>query len=192
MRAVVLIAALLLSACRMSTPPQAPPEPIRQQVADAIRALDALRASLAQTITAEETINEATFNRVCRPVGQQARRLAAQHGWVVQQLAVKYRNPAHRPDSQAAALFARFEADPTLDSLWVRATWNGTPGWRYLRRITVRPQCLACHGPREKRPDFIVQRYPDDRAYNFQPGDLRGLYSVFVPDTLWQRTNHNP
>ncbi|MDQ7040163.1 MAG: DUF3365 domain-containing protein [Rhodothermus sp.] len=186
MRTLVLTGALLLAACQTNVPPEAPPETVRQQVEEAIRALDALRAGLAQTITAGETIDEATFNRVCRPVGQQAQQLGKANGWIVQQLAIKYRNPAHRPDTQAAALFVRFETDPSLDSLWVRATWNGTPGWRYLRRITVRPQCLACHGPRERRPAFIVQNYPDDRAYDFQPGDLRGLYSVFVPDTLLQ------
>ncbi len=183
---VFILLAVLLTACRTDTVPEAPPEAVRQQVEEAIRALDALRASLAQTITAGETIDEATFNRVCRPVGRQARQLGEANGWIVQQLAVKYRNPAHRPDSQAAALFARFETDPSRDSLWVRATWNGTPGWRYLRRITVRPQCLACHGPRDRRPAFIVQNYPDDRAYDFRPGDLRGLYSVFVPDSLLQ------
>jgi len=186
MRAFLVIAVLLLAACGREPASDAPPAAVRQQVEEAIRALDALRAGLARTITAGETIDAATFNRVCRPVGQQARQLAETNGWIVQQLAVKYRNPAHRPDSQAAALFARFEADPSLDSLWVRATWDGTPGWRYLRRITVQPQCLACHGPRDRRPAFIVQNYPDDRAYDFRPGDLRGLYSVFVPDSLLQ------
>lgn len=183
---IALIAGLLLAACQTDPTPEMPPEAVRRQVEAAIRTLDALRAGLAQTITAGETIDQATFNRVCRPVGQQARQLGEQHGWIVQQLAVKYRNPAHQPDSQAAALFAHFEADPSRDSLWVRTTWNGTPGWRYLHRITVHTQCLACHGPRDQRPVFIVQNYPYDRAYDFQPGDLRGLYSVFIPDTLFQ------
>lgn len=185
MRVLALAAVFWLAACQTNAP-EAPSEAFRQQVEEAIRALDVMRAQLARTITADETIDLATFNRVCRPVGQQARQLGKTNGWIVQQLAVKYRNPAHRPDSQAAALFARFEADPSLDSLWVRATLNGQPGWRYLRRITVRPQCLACHGPRDQRPAFIVQNYPDDRAYDFQAGDLRGLYSVFVPDSLLQ------
>jgi hypothetical protein len=173
---------LFLPACQTTPTPESPPDAVRQRVEEEIYALDALRIGLAQSIASSETIDEETFNRVCRPVGQQARRVGEENGWVVKQLAVKYRNPAHRPDSQAAALFTRFEADPLLDSLWVRSSLNGTSGWRYVRRITVQPQCLACHGQRDQRPAFIVQNYPDDRAYDFQPGDLRGLYSVFVPD----------
>jgi hypothetical protein len=184
MRSTALLLALLLAACKGNTGPEAPPAAVRQQVEEAIRALDALRAGLAQTITAGEAIDEATFNRVCRPVGQQAWLLGETHGWVVRQLAKKYRNPANQPDYQATVLFARFEADPSLDSLWIRATHNGTPGWRYLRRINLLTQCLACHGPRDQRPAFIVQNYPDDRAYDFRASDLRGLYSVFVPDSL--------
>lgn len=38
----------------------------------------------------------------------------------------------------------------------------------------------GCSG-KERRPDFVKKGYPDDRAYDFEPGDLRGIYSVFVP-----------
>ena len=186
MLALVLLALVFLAACRPAALPETPPAEMRQQVEAAIQALDAMRAGLAQTIAAGEQVDEATFNRVCRPVGQQARLRGESNGWVVRQLAIKYRNPANQPDSQAVALFARFAADPSLDSLWVRTVHNGSSGWRYLRRITVLPQCLVCHGPRDARPAFIVQNYPSDQAYDFQPGDLRGLYSVFVPDSLLQ------
>jgi hypothetical protein len=33
-----------------------------------------------------------------------------------------------------------------------------------------------------KRPEFIKQHYPLDRAFGFRAGELRGLYSVFIPD----------
>ena len=55
-------------------------------------------------------------------------------------------------------------------------------GTRYFRRITVESACLACHGPKDKRPAFVQQGYPEDRAYDFQAGDLRGIYSLFIPD----------
>ncbi len=40
----------------------------------------------------------------------------------------------------------------------------------------------ACHGSRDSRPAFVKEKYPNDRAFNFQPGDLRGMVAVFIPE----------
>jgi rhodanese-related sulfurtransferase len=108
----------------------------------------------------------------------------------VRQIAVRYRNPANAAAPEDSALFAQFEADPDLVDRWLDATHEGTPGQRYVRRIAVQGTCLACHGARDERPAFVVENYPEDRAYGFEVGGLRGLYSVFVPDsTLSARTD---
>jgi hypothetical protein len=65
----------------------------------------------------------------------------------------------------------------------VRTTFKGQAGTRYFRRITVEPACLACHGKREARPEFVKKNYPQDKAFGFAAGDLRGVYSVFIPDS---------
>jgi hypothetical protein len=77
---------------------------------------------------------------------------------------------------------AKFEQNPELMGLWNRETIGGEPGSRYYRRINVEASCLACHGSQQSRPDFVKAKYPDDLAYNFNVGDLRGMYSVFIPD----------
>jgi len=59
------------------------------------------------------------------------------------------------------------------------AMWAGT---RYFLRIAVGSACLASHGHKDQRPAFVKQGYPEDRAYDFQVGDLRGIYSLFIPD----------
>jgi hypothetical protein len=72
-----------------------------------------------------------------------------------------------------------------------RARRGGTPPPRgvchvpraHRAGITVQPSCLACHGPKDERPAFVKKDYPEDRAYGFEDGDLRGIYAVFVPDT---------
>ena len=156
----------------------------QQRVVKAIEQIDAMRSGLAVSIGGNEQVDAETFARVCKPVGMRLKQTAEENGWLMRQLAVKYRNPAHAPDPEAAALFPRFEADAGLDSLWLRSEHEDTPGWRYLRRITIERACLACHGAQEARPDFVKANYPEDRAFGFQPGDLRGFYSVFVPDTL--------
>lgn len=167
-----------------ATDTSALPVQARHQVEVAIRDLDRMRSRLAAGITAQEEVDEETFARVCRPVGVRAAEIGRENGWQVRQIAERYRNPANAPDPPAGELIARFEAEPSLDSLWVRTEVPAEPGWRYLRRITVETTCLHCHGTADERPAFIKQAYPDDRAHGFTAGDLRGVYSVLVPDSL--------
>ena len=161
---------------------QTPPDSIRQDVEQTIASLNDLRESLAATIDTP-TVDKSTFKRVCKPIGQRAKQISANRGWVVQQLAKKYRNPAHTLDEEARRFHKQFAESPELTDIWIETVRNGQEGWRYARRITVQSSCLSCHGAKEQRPDFIKKGYPDDRAYGFEEGDLRGLYTVFVPQS---------
>ena len=178
-----------LTACGL-----APPDDARSAVAVAqqqarveasIDGLDVLRSSLARQVDDPEAVDQSTFARVCQPVGMRARTLAQEHGWRVQQLAARNRNPAHTLDDEARAVHERFAANPDLKRVWHDDTvLDGTSGQRFFQRITVEETCRACHGPEADRPDFVKAGYPNDRAYGFAAGDLRGLYAVFVPDSL--------
>ncbi len=177
------IASVLVAACQTPTStPNAvstPADTLRSHVAIEIGGIDAMRIGLAGTI-GSESVDAETFARVCKPVGQRAAALAQSTGWEVRQMAVKYRNPANAADSLAADAIHRFTERPGIDTLWVRDARAGVPGWRYLQRIEVEPTCLACHGARDSRPAFVQEKYADDRAYDFDAGDVRGVYSVFV------------
>lgn len=163
--------------------PPALPVETRQAVEAAIFSLDQMRSGLAGTLEGStEPIDAGTFARVCKPVGMEAMRLSNENNWLVRQVAVKYRNPANKADPEAAEVSIQFASDTTLDSLWSYTELAGVPGWRYLRRIEVEPACLACHGAKDSRPAFVKTKYTDDHAFDFAVGDLRGLYSVFVPD----------
>ena len=112
-----------------------------------------------------------------------ARQLSQENGWQVKQMASKYRNPDHAPDTpQAEMALAQFEQNPELQGFWATETLAGEPGTRCYRRIHVAASCLACHGGKGDRPQFVKDNYPQDLAYDFQVGDLRGLYAVFIPD----------
>lgn len=149
---------------------------------EAVEQLDALRSGLAATFGAQGIpADRETFQQVCRPVGLRAREIAEQNGWKVQQLALRNRNPGNALDDTAGWAYGIMAANPDLDGLWVRSSLAGEAGIRYFRRITVEQACLACHGARETRPAFVLEGYPDDRAFDFSVGDLRGVYSVFIP-----------
>jgi hypothetical protein len=150
------------------------------QVMDAIMRLDAMRRSLSASVP-DGGVDTETFASICRPVGIRAREIGEETGWTVRQISHKYRNPDHRLDAQADSLVHLFLEQPDVDSVWVRSSSSGFWGIRYLRRISVEASCLNCHGAKASRPEFVVEQYPEDRAFDFEEGDLRGLYSVFVP-----------
>ncbi len=149
-----------------------------------IEYLDATRSGLASTLEGrDEEPTMQTMKEVCRPVGMKAMKLSQDNGWQVKQIASKYRNPAHAPDTlQSRIALAKFDQDPELVGFWERATINDQEGTRYFRRINIEASCLACHGAEESRPTFVKENYPQDLAYDFNVGDLRGMYAVFIPD----------
>jgi hypothetical protein len=141
--------------------------------------IDAMRSALASTIDPKEMeVDQETFAMVCRPVGMRAKKIAKEKGWEFRQLAIKYRNPKNKADLQAVKAMEKFERESELQGFWTIDSSSGKDGFRYFRRITVEPACLNCHGEKEKRPDFIKNKYPDDRAFDFNSGDLRGVYSI--------------
>lgn len=182
---VIVAVSLLLLACTDDNTKPDDRSPTYAQVEEQIEHLDAMRSGLAQQVDDPETVDQSTFAEVCQPVGQRAQRIAQENGWVVQQLADRNRNPDHTLDDKARTVYERFAEDPDLKRVWHEdAVLNGTSGQRFFQRITVEETCQACHGDKANRPDFVKEGYPDDRAYGFEPGDLRGLYAVFVPDSL--------
>ncbi|RAQ45346.1 hypothetical protein B9S53_07620 [Arthrospira sp. O9.13F] len=180
----LLVAVSLLISLR-TTPVYAgvAPEELAKAV-EAIENLDGLRRGLASTLEGQTTEPTGqTFKEVCKPVGMQAKKLSEENGWQVKQIANKYRNPAHAPDNLHAKMaLAQFEQNPELMGFWEPETIDNNSGFRYYRRINVEASCLACHGLKNSRPQFVKDKYPQDLAFDFKEGDLRGMYAVFIPE----------
>jgi hypothetical protein len=149
----------------------------------AMEQLDQMRISLASTLegrTEEPTME--TMKEVCRPVGMRAVAIGKENGWQVSQVASKFRNPDHAPASaQEREVIDLFHRHPEINGLWEPATTEQGAGLNYYRRINVEPSCLACHGTKASRPAFIKDNYPNDKAFDFKVGDLRGMYAVHLP-----------
>lgn len=162
-----------------------------EQIADdvvkaigSIENINSMRNELARSLenTTEPPTME-TFKEVCRPVGMRLKKVGAENGWQVKQIAKKYRNPNHAPQTLHETMaIAKFEQNPDLIGFWEREILKDEQGIHYYRRINVSQSCLACHGAKNARPDFIAEKYPEDLAFDFQEGDLRGMYSVFIPE----------
>lgn len=143
--------------------------------------VDNLRISLAPAVTKEAVVTEEVFAKVCKPVGMKAKAIAEKEGWIFKQLSHKNRNPAHALDEDIKNQYAEFLKDSKKERVSFPAKMNGVDGKRFLQRIVVQETCLACHGEKDARPAFIKIKYPDDKAFDFKAGELRGVYSVFVP-----------
>lgn len=103
-----------------------------------------------------------------------------------------FRNPANAPDSLEEVALAWFETEKArggvLPSSWIQDSGEDV---RYYRALVMNDLCVQCHGPAETLAEDVraalAERYPDDRATGYAPGDLRGLIRVSIP-----RTRLNP
>lgn len=61
-------------------------------------------------------------------------------------------------------------------------TVNGQKEFWFMQSIHVQPQCLGCHGPGDRIASnvktLLNERYPEDKAVGYKPGDLRGAIRV--------------
>lgn len=101
-------------------------------------------------------------------------------------LAERYRNPDNRlqteMDRKVFEEYDKMDADrlPTAE----RVKLAGDKSVIFYKPIPLQPQCMACHGPKsaigEENLAYIRELYPEDKAINFAPGDLRGMWRVEI------------
>ncbi|MGP3698658.1 Tll0287-like domain-containing protein [Rhodobacter sp. NSM] len=99
--------------------------------------------------------------------------------------ALRLRNPANAPDAweeeQLRSFRQRLAAGEPAST--VAAVREDEEGFHLMQAIPMQAPCAVCHGTdvdatlREK----IVALYPSDRATGFEPGELRGAFTVMIP-----------
>lgn len=140
-----------------------------------------MRSDLAKNfIKPDMEITEETFNKVCGAVGKRVKEIMATDGLTIRHVALKYRNPANAPKPAEMEDLQTFEKYPTLHDKWDEVEIDKKKYVRYQRSILVEKACLACHGAKNNRPQFIVGKYPDDKAYDFKAGDFRAVIMVLI------------
>jgi hypothetical protein len=115
--------------------------------------------------------------------------LSASLGLRIRRISTRWRNPLDAPDSLEAAVLERFDAPDAPEDTLFRRVVDGVPGFAYLRPIRIgKAVCLKCHGdPGGMSPELrrlLAEEYPEDRAVGFRFRELRGAFSVFVPDSV--------
>ncbi|WP_374763016.1 Tll0287-like domain-containing protein [Yunchengibacter salinarum] len=115
-----------------------------------------------------------------------AERVGDTHGWTVGRTSHRLRNPANAPDAwereglRAFMLqIARGRDAATLERTLARER-DGSRTFRYMKPIIMGDVCTLCHGT-SLSPDIqaaLDRLYPADEATGFEPGDLRGAFTL--------------
>lgn len=184
---VALIAPLLLLAAERADGDELPRDPI-----DASRAVvkdfaDRLRSELEHALQASGPVGALQVCKTVAPAIAAERSQAT--GWEVARTGLRVRNPANAPDLWEAKVLAAFEdrkatgEDPAAMEHWETTADGDRRRFRYMKAIPTAEMCLACHG-REIAPEVrakLAQLYPSDQARGFEPGDIRGAFTIAQP-----------
>ena len=111
-----------------------------------------------------------------------------QKGVFIRRVSFKNRNPNNYPDDFEKKALNKFELLKQNNELNEKTEYSKIVKegeftyLRYLKPIVVQAECLNCHGTKDAMmPDvkeLIAIKYPEDKAFGYNIGDLRGAVSV--------------
>ena len=119
-----------------------------------------------------------------------AMKLSMKHQLKVARVGTRARNPDMGvPNDWQTQAFKQFETrlakgDKPYDIEFIQLVKSGSYDLelRYAKPIVLQPMCTACHGtPEQISPEVkakLDQLYPNDKAINYKPGELRGAVVV--------------
>ncbi len=119
-----------------------------------------------------------------------AMKLSMKHQLKVARVGTRARNPDMGvPNDWQTQAFKQFEnrlakGDKPYDIEFIQLVKSGSYDLelRYAKPIVLQPMCTACHGtPEQISPEVkakLDQLYPNDKAVNYKPGELRGAVVV--------------
>ncbi len=153
----------------------------RERLAHARQAKKALAERLMGTLKA--AVKDGDWDRgveVCKTAAPSLTQSVSEELQVeIGRTSFAVRNPSNAPRDWAEPwVEKKVEEDVIL-----RADSGGI---RYLSPIQLAEPCVTCHGTAEQIPDdvsvMLSEKYPEDQATGFQPGDLRGYFWVEVAE----------
>ncbi len=100
----------------------------------------------------------------------------------IKRTALKYRNPSNAPSDGETEILKSYlqdlqtgiEPKPRIKSFGNMV--------HFYAPILMKPQCVLCHGSENMIPENVSSKikalYPNDLAIGFEPGELRGMWSI--------------
>lgn len=192
----VLVGFLTACAVTVLLDAQSTPSPHVWRIADAPADLKAAISRADTFITAQHSALVRQLTRALTESGaaraiqachldatNQAFWVGRQRGYPIGRTSDRLRSPTNAPRPWAASIVREYAGRQAADVDGFAADLGDRLG--VLRPITMRPICESCHGSPEKiRPAVravLTDRYPQDRALGFKPGEIRGWYWMEIP-----------
>lgn len=115
--------------------------------------------------------------------------LGDKHGVSIRRVSNDFRNPADKPNKEEQPLLDAYEYNEANKLKYSPNIQKSTDGkvLLYTKAITIPGKlCLNCHGEPGKDinaevMDKINRLYPEDKATGHREGDLRGMWSIAMP-----------
>ena len=139
--------------------------------------IDAIKPSLMESFKKDKTGVEGTV--MCSDAAQEMTATynkTLPEGSLIRRTAIKYRNPANKPDATDLVVMEDIVADGNFSKAWV-VDMNDT--FRVYKSLPMHKPCLVCHGDKDKMPqkmkDMISKKYPNDLATGLKEHEFRGV-----------------
>ena len=112
-----------------------------------------------------------------------ARQLREDTGWYVRRVSLKARNAETAiPDAWEKRVLQQFDQrqanGESADQMAIAEVVDGR--FRFIKAQAVEGVCMNCHAA-EIKPEVeaaLKEKYPDDRARGYSPGQIRGAFSL--------------
>ncbi len=93
------------------------------------------------------------------------------------------RNPANSADKFELEAIEHFQKTDDTEKIFKKIEKNDKTYFFYAKPLVVEPYCLQCHGKKEQTLEYISREY--DVAFDYSEGDIRGITSIKVPESLF-------
>ena len=183
---VLLISCFLIAGCSSEKQKEITESSKLEMRKDAAEFMSGLRDVLLNQIKNKGLV-AAVF--VCSDTAQvMTNNFGVKKGIYIKRVSFKNRNEINLPDefeTEGLKYFEQIRNEGKLDSLseYIKVVEENDISYlRYMKPILVQPPCLNCHGMEDQImpevSELINSKYKNDKAINYQTGDLRGAISI--------------
>ncbi|MBN2721396.1 MAG: DUF3365 domain-containing protein [Campylobacterales bacterium] len=177
---MILPIALMLGACTQTTTIGTPDKNLKAVEAKGVSQADglisAIKPVLMQSLKADPTGASgmtACANAAMPLTDEYNKQLPSDSK--VRRTALKYRNPANKPDDKDIEVMNKIIASKNFAPMVVEMN----DSYRVYKPLPMAQPCMACHGDiktmNKHTREKIKEYYPKDLATGFKPGEFRGV-----------------
>ncbi|MBS1810639.1 MAG: DUF3365 domain-containing protein [Acidobacteria bacterium] len=127
--------------------------------------------------------------KICAEVAQDmTNQFTKRTGHYIRRVSLGYRNRKDIPDKyeqKKLKLFDQLNHEKKLEADYYEVVKEkGQSYLRYMKPVVASAMCVKCHGPKEEVAEpvrkILQEKYPQDRAFGYHAGDVRGAISVKI------------